>query len=91
MDFFKKLFGSKETPAQTAKNRLVMALSYDRVTCQPEMLELLKNDILAVLRKYMELDEGELNMEVIHVNHEGGEPMPALIANIPIKNMRKRV
>ena len=90
MEWFKNLFGQKTPPAKMAKDRLLLALSYDRVNCHPETLEMLKNDILNVLRKYMEIDDSELDIQVTQTVNDRNEQVPALFANIPIKNMRKK-
>ena len=87
MDFF-GLFGKKQKSGKVAKDRLQMVLFQDRMNTSPEMLEMLKSDILKVLANYVEIDEDELD---ITVGKDGdGDEGPALMANIPIKGWKKR-
>ncbi|MCL2376360.1 MAG: cell division topological specificity factor MinE [Defluviitaleaceae bacterium] len=83
MSFFG--FLNKKTPSGTvAKNRLELVLIQDRMNTSPEMLEMLKSDILKVLSNYVDIDEDDL---AIDINSNEG---PALVANIPIKAWKKR-
>ena len=89
MDWITNLFSRQKKPASIAKDRLKLVLMHDRVNCSSELLEMIKNDILLVLSKYVEIDHNELD---INVSQEAGAdeaPVPVLYANIPIKNMRK--
>lgn len=55
------------------------------------MLEMLKSDIIAVLAKYVDIDEDELDI-TIGASDDGngrGETAPALVANIPIKGWKR--
>ncbi|MDR2182646.1 MAG: cell division topological specificity factor MinE [Clostridiales bacterium] len=84
MDFF-GLFGKKQKSGSVAKSRLQLVLIQDRLDTTPEMLEMLKSDILKVLTNYMELDEDDLDIDM-----DSGADGPALVANIPIKSWKKR-
>ncbi|MCL2388574.1 MAG: cell division topological specificity factor MinE [Defluviitaleaceae bacterium] len=92
MDFLNKLLSRKPTSGEVAKDRLKLVLIHDRANCSTEMLEMMKNDILQVIAKYMEIDEAlDLDINVTQTVTENNETVPVLYANIPIKNMRKRV
>ena len=91
MEWFANLFGRKPDPASIARDRLKLVLTYDRVNCQPDLLEMLKNDIMKVLLNYMDIDEEELEIKISQTTSEMNEIVPVLYANIPIKNMRKQV
>ena len=84
MDLF-SLFGRKQKSGTVAKNRLQLVLIQDRLNTTPEMLEMLKSDILKVLANYMEIDENDLDIDM-----DSGADGPALVANIPIKSWKKR-
>ena len=84
MDFF-GLFSNKQKSGKVAKNRLQMVLIQDRLNTSPEMIEMLKSDILKVLANYVEIDEDELDIDM-----GSSEDGPALVANIPIKSWKKR-
>ncbi len=79
-------FLRRKAPAGTiAKDRLKLVLVHDRINCSPELLEMMKSDILAVISKYVEVDLEELRIEVS--SFTDGDPM--LSANIPIRNLKK--
>jgi cell division topological specificity factor len=83
--FLKKKSGSKDA----AKDRLKLILMHDRGDVSPQLLEDIKNDILEVLRKYVEVDaEQELDLQITTTDSEYGS-VPALVANIPIKAKKK--
>ena len=86
MDFFRKK-GSGEV----AKDRLKLLLVSDRANCSPEMMEMIKNDIIAVISKYMDIDAQGLDTHITEPPpHPSNGTVPALFANIPIKDMKHK-
>lgn len=86
LDFFRKK-GSGEV----AKDRLKLLLVSDRANCSPEIMEMIKNDIIAVISKYMDIDAQGLDIQITETESEGGNgSVPALFANIPIKDMKHK-
>lgn len=82
------LFKKKKSGDQ-AKDRLKLLLVSDRSNCSPEMMESLKNDILQVIEKYMTIDTNGLDIQMTQTQSEGSNgTVPALIANIPIKEVK---
>jgi cell division topological specificity factor len=52
-------------------------------------MEMIKNDILDVISKYMEIDKEGLDIQITQTDVEGGNgSAPALMANIPIKDLK---
>ncbi len=90
MDFF-SLFSRKSTSKEVAKDRLKLVLIHDRANCSTQVLEMLKTDIIKVISNYMDIDEEELDIQITQTMMEGGgkQTVPMLLANIPIKNMKK--
>ena len=84
-DFFKKS-ASKDV----AKDRLKLVLMHDRVNCSPDILEMMKNDIIQVISKYVDIDTEQLDIQFSQApdDYNSGS-ISTLCANIPIKNMRK--
>lgn len=83
MDFFKK-----KNSGDIAKDRLKLLLISDRANCSPDVMELIKNDIIQVISKYMEIDADGLDIQITQTESEGNNgSVPALYANIPIKDM----
>lgn len=85
-DFFKK-----KGTSSIAKDRLRLVLVSDRAGCSPEIMEQIKNDIIAVISKYIEIDTEGLDIKITQTeseNHNG--TVPALFANIPIKDLKSQ-
>ena len=73
-----------------AKDRLKLVLIHDRVNCSTDVLEMMRADILQTISKYMDFDEGELELKVGSTRSDtSGNVVPALYANIPITNIKK--
>lgn len=86
---FMDLFFKKRTSGDLAKDRLKLLLVSDRANCSPEIMEMIKNDILEVISKYMEIDKEGLDIQITQTESEGGSgAAPALMANIPIKDLK---
>lgn len=83
-DFFKK-----KSSGNVAKDRLKMVLVSDRANCSPEIMEQIKNDIIKVISKYVEIDLDGLDIKIEQTESDHSNGMvPALYANIPIKDMK---
>nr|WP_077177597.1 cell division topological specificity factor MinE [Carboxydothermus islandicus] len=82
-----KLLGKEQQNSKTmAKERLRLVLVQDRTNVSPELLQNLKEDLIAVITKYMEIDE-----KALEVNIDTHEEQVALIANIPIKSVKRNI
>lgn len=82
-DLFKK-----KNSGDVAKDRLKLLLVSDRSNCSPEVMELIKNDIIQVISKYMEIDAEGLDIQITQTESESNNgTVPALYANIPIKEL----
>ncbi|MCL2840491.1 MAG: cell division topological specificity factor MinE [Defluviitaleaceae bacterium] len=91
MEWLSNIFKPKQKSSSVAKDRLKLVLMHDRANCSTELLEMMKNDILQVIAKYMDVDEAsDLDINISTETNDNNEPVPVLYANIPIKNMRKR-
>ena len=75
LDLFKKK-GSSDV----AKDRLKLLLVSDRANCSPEVMEMIKNDII---------DTDGLDIQITSTESDTNNgSVPAIFANIPIKDMR---
>ena len=84
LDIFKK-----KSSGDVAKDRLKLLLVSDRANCSPEIMELIKNDIINVIAKYMEIDSEGLDIQITQTDSDGENGnVPALVANIPIKEVK---
>ncbi len=86
---FSKLFGKSKQSKDVAKERLQLVLIHDRANVSPEFLEMVKGEIIKVIQHYMDIDEGALDIQLTRTkSEEGNRIVPALVANIPIKNVK---
>jgi len=82
-------FTKRQQSKNVAKDRLKLVLIHDRANCSPVVLEMLKNDILQVIAKYMDIESEELDIQISQTTTEDNKNVPMLMANIPIKNVKK--
>lgn len=79
----------KKNSGNVAKDRLKLLLVSERADCSPEIMEMIKNDIIKVISKYLEVDTDGLDIQITKSDIEGDKPgTPALYANIPIKGKK---
>jgi len=85
-----KFFGAKDDNGSkdTAKERLKLVLVHDRANVSPHFLDSIKDELMAVISDYVEIDEEgfEINLTKTHKNDD--TLVPALVANIPIRKMK---
>ena len=93
MNLFKKL-NKKEKKAtinskEAAKERLHLVLMQDRANVSADFLELMKQEIIDVIKKYIDVDEGAIDVRLTNKeNEDGTNGAPALYGNIPIINIK---
>ena len=89
--FFKNLRKkekSKES-SDTAKERLHLVLMQDRANVSADFLELMKQEIIEVIKKYIDVDEKSIDVRLTNkTNDDGTVGAPALYANIPIVTIK---
>ena len=91
INFFKKINRKDEellpssTSGDAAKERLHLVLMQDRANVSVDFLDLMKQEILDVIKKYIDIDESEMDVRFTNqINEDGTNGAPALYANIPI-------
>ncbi|MEN6441560.1 MAG: cell division topological specificity factor MinE [Syntrophobacter sp.] len=77
----RRMFGDKQS-GQVARKRMQIVLMHDRMDITPDLMEAVKNDIVAVLSKYMEIDNKSLKVDL-----EQGKDFMALISNVQVKRV----
>ena len=90
--FFKRT-NKKETESlksrDTAKERLHLVLMQDRANVSADFLDLMRQEIIEVIKKYIDIDESAMDVRLTNqANEDGTQGAPALYANIPILNIK---
>lgn len=83
-----KFLSKEDASKNVAKERLKLVLVHDRSNCSPEFLELVKGDLLKAISSYMDIDERGLDIKITKTD-DTEDGRPALVANIPIRGMRR--
>ncbi|MCC6190145.1 MAG: cell division topological specificity factor MinE [Anaerolineales bacterium] len=79
-NWLERLFGrAPASSAQTAKERLQLVLIHDRTDISPAVLEQLKDEIIAVISKHV-----DINREGVEINLSQSQRENKLVANIPL-------
>jgi cell division topological specificity factor len=85
MNAFQRLIGRKQpTSREIAKNRLQLVLVHDRVNLPAGKMNQLKDELIQVISKYVEIDQ-----DGIEIFLTGNDRRQRLTANIPIIGARK--
>ena len=74
----------KKKSSIIAKDRLKILLISDRINCSPQTLNLIKQDLIKSISKYMNVDEEHMEIVLKKNNKRGKNRKPSLYANIPI-------
>ena len=85
LELLSRIFGKDSSASKNiARERLRLVLIHDRSMVSPEIINALRDDLIQVIQKYMDID-----LESLLVNIEGEDNSVALIANIPIKGLKR--
>jgi cell division topological specificity factor len=89
--FLDRILGRDKSSAQQAKDRLKLVLIHDRIDMNPGTMETLKDELIDVISRHVEIDPAAVRIEM---NQDGRQQR--LIADIPLnptsrRRSRKRV
>ena len=86
MSLINRLLGQRKQKSGTvAKNRLQLVLVQDRVNLSPARIDLLKDELIDVISKYVEIDTAGIDISLTNANRQS-----QLIANIPVVGTRQK-
>lgn len=77
------MFFNKKKSKDTARDRLKIVLMHDRNDISPEIMEMLRRDIVQAISKYMEVDES------VDCKLSNDEEVTALEVTVPVKGMKR--
>lgn len=85
LELLQRMFGkSRLSSKEVAKERLRLVLVHDRANVSPQLMEILKEDMIRVISNYMEINEQEMEVNFTKTNSS-----IALVANIPVNHMKR--
>ena len=82
LDSLMHIFKSEKS-GKVAKRRLQMVLIQDRANVSPEVMEMIRDEIIQVISKYMVIDKTDMEISLENVDDS-----VALVANIPVQNVK---
>ncbi len=95
INFFKNIGKAQKEQVKSkdaAKERLHLVLMQDRANVSADFLDLMKQEIIEVIKKYIEVDENAIDVRLTNKdNGDGTTGAPALYANIPIMHIKEEV
>lgn len=95
INFFKKIGKQDKEQVKSkdaAKERLHLVLMQDRANVSADFLDLMKQEIIEVIKKYIDVDENAIDVRLTNkANEDGTKGAPALYANIPIVSIKEEV
>ena len=83
--FFDRLLGRDRKSATQAKERLKLVLIHDRTDFNPGEMDAMKDELIAVISRYISIDPDAVRIEM---SQEGREQR--LIADIPLRPNQRR-
>ena len=92
INFFKGLGKNKNDnkSKDAAKERLHLVLMQDRANISADFLALMKQEIIEVIKKYIDVDENSIDVRLTNKSNEDGTTgAPVLYANIPIVSVKE--
>ncbi len=73
-----------EKSRHQAKNRLQLVIAHDRAEINPEMVNKMRQEILEVVSRYLDIDVSETEFSIT-----SNDRITALTANLPIKKVKR--
>ena len=86
MNILNRLLGrSKPSSREIAKDRLQLVLVQDRVNISPENMSALKDELITIISKYVEIDQDGIDITLTKAGRRS-----RLTADIPVIGVRQK-
>lgn len=60
----KAFFRDKKRSAGYAKDRMKLLLLSERIDCSPQMMQMLKSDLIHTVKKYLTIEEEQVKLKI---------------------------
>ena len=77
----KVFFQGKGRSAGYARDRMKMLLISERIDCSPQMMKMLRNDLIHSVKKYITIEEDKVVIQI-------SQDPPVLYASIPVRTKK---
>jgi len=84
MKFLDRFRRREPRSGEVARERLRLVLAYDRTSISPALLETLKDEIISVISRHVDIDPAG-----VEVNLTQSRRQSRLVANIPLRSSRR--
>jgi cell division topological specificity factor len=84
LELISRVFGREQASAGVAKERLRLVLVHDRGVGEPQFLNSLKEELMAVIKRYLEVDDDDQAVRI-----ETRSDQVALVVDIPVRSMKR--
>ena len=84
-DWLSRISGKKSS-ASEAKDRLKLVLIHDRINITPETMDKLKDELLKVISRHVQIEPHAVKITMLHDGRE-----QRLVADIPLKHIERLI